>query len=187
MEAAALSQGFFVTKLLTPTENLMRVSRDKRGYRRIVNENLHADLSNDGLRQMKSVKFVSSELIIGLELLVTFAFFAYLTYSGGALLYSLLGCKLQAPHTDFPNKKGSWSMIMSLKNGSKLVIYGSSDELFDIPIVIVLDIGETVFFADNIIHSGGSYLDDDNFRFIILFDKHSMTHSERAINIIHYP
>jgi hypothetical protein len=163
------------------------MSRKANGYRPIINENLDEALPNDGLRRFKNISVVDSTLITGLELLQSFSFFSFLVYSAAALIYSLRGCKLQAAHTDFPEETGSWSMIMCLKDGTKFVIYGSSKGLFEIPIIIHLKFGETVFFADYIIHSGSSYFDENNYRFFMYFDKFGTEYSKRTPGNVYYP
>jgi hypothetical protein len=130
---------------LSPTKELLTLSRDKRGYRSIVNENLNQEVHNDGLRRLKKADIIHRDLINGLDVLMNFSFFELLIVSAAVIIFSLQECKLQAPPTDYPKRSGSWSMLMCLKEGSKLVIYGTSDYLYDRPIVITLKIGGTVF------------------------------------------
>lgn len=187
MVEAAVIQGFFVTSILYPTTKLLSMARDKSGYLPIINENLDSNLCNDKLRLYKELLVVDISLIEGLENLLKLKFFSGLSCSAGAFLYSLQGCNLQAPHTDFPDKSGSWSMILCLQNDSRLVIYGTDKGLLDIPIIIILKMGETVFFADNIIHSGASYFNGSNLRFFMYLDKFSTINSKRMPGNVYYP
>lgn len=164
-------------------------------------------LKFDGLRQQRKLNFEHSTVQDMFEKVQQRLSTILPTHTmrDGVVLFSKVGCGVQAAHADYaptaqmavaPDSLQPFGALIAVQEGTKLYVWPGSNRLSTIredflsqiepidPLVVLLNPGDVLLFAGSLVHAGAEYSSADNVRVHFYVDSPAVAREDNETMLV---